>query len=102
MSPMPSLAVADPVRTSSDVWLLTASLNDPATAALLGDAFTHRGPVAACVHGVLFDRDELVSSVSRDAVDQSNADLVLGVYARGGDSALSRLRGVFVVTLVDR
>jgi asparagine synthase (glutamine-hydrolysing) len=53
-------------------------------------------------HGLLFDRETLVDSGDRDDPECSDADLILRAYERGGEGALSRLRGSFVVAIIDR
>jgi asparagine synthase (glutamine-hydrolysing) len=56
------------------------------------------GPLRGFFEGVLFDREDLAGSSQPDC---SDAKLVLHAYAREGEAALSRLRGSFVVAIVD-
>jgi hypothetical protein len=56
------------------------------------------GPLRGFFQGVLFDREVLAGSSQPDC---SDAKLVLQAYAREGEAALSRLRGSFVVAIVD-
>jgi asparagine synthase (glutamine-hydrolysing) len=56
------------------------------------------GPLRGFFQGVLFDREDLAASSHPKC---SDAKLVLHAYAREGEAALSRLRGSFVVAIVD-
>src|SRR5216684_8191934 len=61
-----------------------------------------RKPLGVHFRGLLFDREALAGSADRGQPDRSDADLVLRSYERGGEAALSRLRGSFVVAVIDR
>jgi asparagine synthase (glutamine-hydrolysing) len=56
------------------------------------------GPLRGFFQGVLFDREVFAGSSRPDC---SDAKRVLYAYAREGEAALSRLRGSFVVAIVD-
>jgi asparagine synthase (glutamine-hydrolysing) len=58
--------------------------------------------VRAFFHGLLFDREDVAAAVGERAPARSDAELVLAAYERAGASALTRLRGSFVVAVADR
>jgi asparagine synthetase B (glutamine-hydrolysing) len=60
-----------------------------------------RGPLRVFCRGVLFDRDDLERSINHRKTDCSDADLVLLAYEREGEAILSRLRGSYVVAVID-
>src|SRR5262249_61993908 len=98
------LAVATPLPTKalSDGWVIPLSLDEPAR--VLPDCvrWTERGPFRCFFHGLLFDRETLAQSTDCSHPDCSDAELVLRVYERRGEAALSGLRGSFVVAIIDR
>jgi asparagine synthetase B (glutamine-hydrolysing) len=60
------------------------------------------GPFRCFFHGLLFDRGDLAQWSNCGQLDYSNADLILRAYERGGEATLQRLRGSFVVAIIDR
>jgi len=60
-----------------------------------------RGPLRGFFHGLLFDREVLANSTDSSRAECSDAELVLRACERGGEAALSRLRGSFVVAVID-
>src|SRR5438067_5379560 len=96
------LAVAEPlpIEATDDNWVLPLSLDEPGRVLPGRVRWAKRGSLHGFFHGLLFDREVLAGSTDRDQPDRSDADLVLGVYERGGEAALSRLRGRFVVVII--
>src|SRR5512139_1351882 len=97
------LAVADPLPTKalSDDWVIPLSLDEPARALPGCVRWAERGSLRGFFYGLLFDREALAKSIDRNLTDCSNAELVLRTYERWGETALSRLRGSFVMFIVD-
>ena len=85
-----------PTEAVDDDWVLSLSLNEPGRELPDGVRWVEFGPLRGFFQGVLFDREAF------DEPDGSDADLVLRAYARDGEAALSRLRGSFVLAIVDR
>jgi asparagine synthetase B (glutamine-hydrolysing) len=83
---------------ASDDWVLSFDLAEPGRALPDGVRWEELGPLRGFFHGVLFDREALADSSQPGC---SDAKLVLHAYAREGEAALSRLRGSFVVAIVD-
>jgi len=81
-------------------WVLPLALDEPGRILPNGIRWAERGPLRGFFHGLLFDRNTLM--VSTDQPDCSDADVVLHAYERSGEAALSRLRGSFVVVIIDR
>ena len=103
MTSQPSLAFEKSLATEApyDDWVLPISIEQP-DRVLTGSArWAERGPIRCFFHGLLFDREALMDSTDRDQPDCSDALLVLRAYERAGEGALSRLRGSFVVAIVD-
>lgn len=102
MTSQAGLAVAD--RRGSEAldldWVLPFSVKEPTHLLASRMQWTERGPISGFFSGILFDRDELADLGGKK--DCSDSDLVLRVYERGGEAALSRLRGSFVVAIIDR
>ena len=63
--------------------------------------WAERGPLRGFFHGLLFDREVLANSTDSSRAECSDAELVLRAYERGGEAALSRLRGSFAVVVID-
>ena len=95
-------ALAEPLSAErpGNNWLLALSLNDPCSVLAGGVPWAHRGPLYCFFQGLLFDR--VILARLADRPDCSDAELVLQAYERGGEAALSRLRGSFVVAIIDR
>lgn len=95
-----TLAERSPDSLDADAWILTVPTDAPSRAVLDGGELRSRGGLRTFVVGYLFDRTELRQKLGlpRDAED---AELVLTMTEREGESALSRLRGAFAVALVD-
>src|SRR6266566_2376645 len=100
MTSQSKLAIAERLPTeaaSGDDWVLSLSREEPGCV-----RWAERGPLRGFFRGLLFDREALAGSADRGQPDRSDADLVLRSYERGGEAALSRLRGSFVVAVIDR
>jgi len=82
----------------NDDWVLSFDLAELGRAVPDGARWEELGPLRGFFQGVLFDREDLAGSSQPDC---SDAKLVLHAYAREGEAALSRLRGSFVVAIVD-
>src|SRR5207244_2442516 len=78
------------------------SLDEPGRVAPDNVRWAKRGALLGFFHGLLFDRETFAYLTDRRQPDCSDADLVLRSYERGGEAALSRLRGSFVVAIIDR
>src|SRR5215468_2249697 len=85
---------------SGDGWVLALSLDQPALLLPGSVRCAELGLLRGFFHGLLFDRQEMVTALNCDEVS-SDAELVLRAYQRGGEAALSQLRGSFVVAIVD-
>jgi asparagine synthetase B (glutamine-hydrolysing) len=97
------LATAHALRAdeASAEWVLTLSRQQRGWLPANPLRWAKRGPLHGFFEGLLFDREELAASFNRRSRDCSDADLVLQAYEREGETALSRLRGSFVVAIVD-
>ena len=102
MTSQPAVAVAGPLPTEAEErdWVLPLALDEPGRALPSCVRWAQRGPLRGFFHGLLFDRETFTDST--DQPDRSDADLVLHAYERGGEAALSSLRGSFVVAIIDR
>lgn len=100
MSTRPNLRITEGLATdaASDDWVLSFDLAELGRALPDGVRWEELGPLRGFFQGVLFDREALAASSQPDC---SDAKLVLHAYAREGEAALSRLRGSFVVVIVD-
>src|SRR5262245_7530331 len=98
-----ALAAADPLRAEevSGDWVLSLSRQEPGRLPASSVRWAERGPLRGFFDGLLFDREELAVSFNRGKQDCSDAELVLHAYEREGEAALSRLRGSFVIAIVD-
>src|SRR5262249_7753180 len=85
-----------------DEWVLPLSLDEPGRVLPETVRWAERGPLRGFFCGLLFDREVLGGSTNCGEPECSDAELVLRAYERGGDAALSRLRGSFVVAIIDR
>jgi asparagine synthetase B (glutamine-hydrolysing) len=92
---------APPAEKAGGEWVLTLSCREPGRLPANPLRWAERGPLHGFFEGLLFDREELAASFNRSEHDCSDADLVLHAYEREGEAALSRLRGSFVVAIVD-
>ena len=86
---------------ASGEWVLTLSRQQPGRLPPNPLRWVERGLLRVFFEGLLFDREELAASFNRGERDCSDADLVLRAYESEGEAALSRLRGSFVVAIVD-
>ena len=101
MTRLSTLAVAEPLASeAAGDWVLPLSLDQPARELPSSVQWAKRGHVCGFFHGLLFDRQALCKSLDCSE-DCSDADLVARAYERGGEGALSGLRGSFVVAIVD-
>jgi asparagine synthetase B (glutamine-hydrolysing) len=96
-----AIAHAPRVQEVSGEWVLTFSRQQPGRPPANPLGWAERGPLHGFFKGLLFDREELAASFNRSEQNCSDADLVLHAYEREGEAALSRLRGSFVVAIVD-
>jgi asparagine synthase (glutamine-hydrolysing) len=83
---------------ANDDWVLSFDLAELSRALPDGVRWEELGPLRGFFQGVLFDREDLAGSSQPNC---SDAKLVLQAYAREGEAALARLRGSFVVAIVD-
>jgi asparagine synthetase B (glutamine-hydrolysing) len=83
---------------ANDDWVLSFDLSELGRALPECVRWEELGLLRGFFQGVLFDREALAGSSQPDC---SDAKLVLHAYAREGEAALSRLRGSFVVAIVD-
>ena len=94
-----ALTIRPPIEAPDDDWVVSLSLRQASRVLPSRVRWAERGSLRAFFKGLLYDRDELADATSR--CDLSDAELVLRVYDRGGEVALSRLRGSFVVAIID-
>jgi asparagine synthetase B (glutamine-hydrolysing) len=83
---------------ATDDWVLSFDLAELGRVVPNGVVWEELGPLRGFFQGVLFDREDL-AELSQSSC--SDAELVLHAYAREGEAALSRLRGSFIVAIVD-
>ena len=105
MTTRPNLRITEGLATdaanddvANDDWVLSFDLAELGRALPECVRWEELGPLRGFFQGVLFDREVLAGSSQPDC---SDAKLVLHAYAREGEAALSRLRGSFVVAIVD-
>ena len=97
-----NLAIADLFPVESDDWVLSFSLKEPGRVLPSVVRWAERGPLRGFFHGLLFERNALADPIDGLQPEVSDAVLILRAYERGGEAALSRLRGSFVAAIVDR
>src|SRR5262245_53021100 len=100
MTSPPPFAKSLSTEAPDDDWVLAIPIKQPGQA--LSGAFggAAHGPLRCFFHGLLYDRALLADSHA-DRLDCSDAELVLRCYEREGEGAFSRLRGSFVVAVID-
>jgi asparagine synthase (glutamine-hydrolysing) len=98
------LGVTKPLPTEApyDDWVLPLSLADPSRVPPACVRWAERGLISCFFYGLLFDREILARWTNCIQRDSCDADLVLRAYERRGEAVLSRLRGSFVVAILDR
>jgi asparagine synthetase B (glutamine-hydrolysing) len=96
-----AIARAPRPEDASGDWVVTLSRQEPGRPPANSLRWAERGPLHGFFEGQLFNREEFAASFNRVEQDCSDADLVLRAYEREGEAALSRLRGIFVVAIVD-
>jgi asparagine synthetase B (glutamine-hydrolysing) len=103
MTTRSQLAIAEPLASEARTnWVLTLSLDEPGRVPYGGGViWAERGPLRGFFDGLLFDREILAKSADCSSADSSDADLILRAYERGGAAALARLRGSFVLAIID-
>src|SRR6516164_7474446 len=94
-------ALAPQAEEASGEWVLTLSRQQLGRLPANPLRWAERGPLHGFFKGLLFDREELAASFNRSEQNCSDAELVLHAYEREGEAALSRLRGSFVIAIVD-
>src|SRR5262245_55638380 len=99
--PALSTAEAFPVEASEN-WPIRLSLAEPERVPSGCVQWAERGRVRAFFEGVLFDRRELAASINCSNHATSDSHIILRAYERWGETVLSRLRGRFVVVIVDQ
>src|SRR5690348_13740956 len=77
-------------------WVLALSVDQPGHLLPGSVRCADLGPLRGFFHGLLFDRQKMATELNCDEV-ASDAELILRAYERGGEAALSQLRGSFVV-----
>jgi asparagine synthetase B (glutamine-hydrolysing) len=97
-----ALATGPPAERSVDDWVLPFSLDEPGRAPSKRVQWAEWGQLRGFFHGLLFDRESLAESTDRSQPPRSDIELVLRAYEREGERILSRLRGSFVVAIIDR
>src|SRR5437764_7681106 len=99
----PSLTIADalPNAVRSKDWVLSLSRQEPSRLPPSPIRWAEHGQLRGFFYGLLFDREQLMASYCSGKPDCSDAELVLRAYERAGEAVLSRLRGSFVVAIVD-
>jgi asparagine synthetase B (glutamine-hydrolysing) len=84
---------------TNDDWVISFDLAEPSRALPDAVRWEELGPLRGFFQGALFDRETL-GWTSESSF--SDAELVLRAYAREGETIFARLRGNFVVVIVDR
>jgi asparagine synthase (glutamine-hydrolysing) len=103
MTSPPPLALPQslPRDAPYDDWVLPISIDQPGRVLSESVRWFQQGPFRCFFHGLLFDRELLADSIGRNQFGFSDAALILRAYERDGEEALSRLRGSFVLAIVD-
>jgi asparagine synthetase B (glutamine-hydrolysing) len=101
MTNLPPFAESMPTEVPDDDWVLSVSIDHPGRELAGSARCAEQGPVRCFFDGLLFDREHLMDPTDRDQPDCSDAALVLRAYEREGEGALCRLRGSFVVAIID-
>jgi asparagine synthase (glutamine-hydrolysing) len=103
MTPATAGAVAErPVSSTTDAdWVLSVALDGAHRLTGVDLPVAERGPVQAVFHGLLFDREQLISTLGLPG-DAPNSSILLAAYERWRDETLNKLRGCFVVAIADR
>ncbi len=96
-----SFAERFPAEAPVDDWVLALSLAEPSRVTPSRVGWVERGSLRGFFHGLLFDREALAYGNDLHRPDCSDSELVLQAYERGGEAAISRLRGSFVVAIID-
>src|SRR5215475_9749528 len=96
----PTFVDALAMDAPGDGWVLALSLDQPVRLLPGSVRCAELGPHRGFFHGLLFDRHEMATGLNC-AEDSSDAELILRAYERGGEAALSRIRGSFVVAIID-
>jgi asparagine synthase (glutamine-hydrolysing) len=101
-SPSP-LAVPESLPTDAhcDDWVLAISLDRPAGVLSESLRWIQQGPFRCFFHGLLFDRDLLANSTDVNQFGFSDAALIVRAYEREGEKVLARVRGSFVLAILD-
>jgi asparagine synthetase B (glutamine-hydrolysing) len=92
---------ATAAESSNDDWVLRISIGERGTLVPHGVSWAERGSLRCFFHGLLFDRELLADSNDSDPLQASDAVLVLKAYEREGRNIFPRLRGSFVVAIID-
>src|SRR5688500_10017496 len=98
MNAVAELEVREPVSSTGD-WMLTLPLGG-GRAAARSATFAERGHLQVFFDGYLFEQEDLARAHRLDE-RMSAADIILSAYERAGDTIFSRLRGSFVIAVVD-
>ncbi|MGZ4417026.1 MAG: asparagine synthase-related protein [Gaiellaceae bacterium] len=106
----PARGVGPPIeRPENSGWLASVTFRETTGEADVrlaeGDSDSRKVERSNCIvvfGGVLFDRQDLVRSVSLDANRDTDAGLVAAAYDVLGQEALARLRGTFALIVWDR
>jgi asparagine synthase (glutamine-hydrolysing) len=104
MTSQPAFASGEPLPTeapSEDHWVLPLSVDEPTRMQPGGVQWTAWGPFRCFFCGLLSNREDIAQPNDIDQSGYTDADLILRAYERGGEAALSRLRGSFVVAILD-
>jgi len=95
-------AVAEPTedQQSRTAWVLAIPVGDPGAGGLVRRSVAGGDATRAFIDGYLVDRIHLSKELGLPS-DSDDAALVLGAYQRWGKAALARLRGCFLVAILD-
>src|SRR5262245_46299086 len=91
-----------PIEKAGEDWVLVLPLDGPGRTLANGELWTDVGNFCGFFAGPVFDRSVLSKENEPNTHALSNIELILCGYARGGEKMLSRLRGSFVVAIIDR
>ena len=96
-------ATADhPIEAQSDDWVLRLSLNGPGRSPCDEVRWAEWGNLRGFLAGKIFDRLALTRVQDLNDKPRSSIELILRAYAHEGEEILSRLRGSFVLAIIDR
>lgn len=95
-------AFGQSTEVPGDDWVLPLSLDEPGRAPSNCVQWTEWGHLRGFFHGLLFGRETLAEPNDHNQPPCTDIELILRAYEREGERILPRLRGSFVLAVIDR